>query len=75
MPLRLRSLILLATVNGVMGNIGRRGDTPNLPYDPSTTTMCDYWYDNEAGSLACNDLLEVFGISLEEFRALVSFLK
>ncbi|KAK3348646.1 hypothetical protein B0T25DRAFT_457164 [Lasiosphaeria hispida] len=68
------SLILLAAVNGVLGatprGIGRRGELPNLPYDPSTTTKCEYWYDNEAGSLTCNDLLETFGISLAEFRAL-----
>ncbi|KAK0716038.1 hypothetical protein B0H67DRAFT_684121 [Lasiosphaeris hirsuta] len=68
------SLILLVAVNGVLGatppGIGRRGGSPNLPYDPSTTTKCDYWYDNEAGSLTCNDLLETFGISLAEFRAL-----
>lgn len=72
------SVILLATFNNVLGHsvhgrgIGRRGDTPNLPYDPSTTTECDYWYDNEADSLTCNDILDIFGVSLADFRALVS---
>lgn len=72
------TVILLATVNNVLGQsvygrgIGRRGDTPNLPYDPSTTTKCEYWYDNEAGSLTCSDILDIFGVSLANFRSLVS---
>lgn len=71
------TVILLATVNNVLGKsaygrgIGGRGDTPNLPYDPSTTTKCEYWYDNEAGSLTCSDILDIFGVSLANFRALV----
>lgn len=71
-------LLLAATaVNSVLGTsvhrrgIGRRGDTPNLPYDPSTTTKCDYWYDNESGSLTCTDILDTFGVTLAELRALV----
>lgn len=69
-------IILLAAFTGVFSAAtrgrGKRGSEPNLPYDPSTTTLCEYWYDNEAGSLTCDDILETFALSLAEFRGMVS---
>ena len=72
------SLVVLAGVTGGLAAAtnrlqGRmRGPEPNLPFDPSTTELCEYWYDNDTSSLTCRDLLDVFGISLADFRGLVS---
>lgn len=71
--------VLLAAVGGVLGaashaRLGARGEKPGLPFDPSTARACDYWYDNETGSLACSDIPDIFGLSLADFRALASLI-
>lgn len=29
---------------------------PKYAYDPSTTKYCTFWYDNDDGSVACQDI-------------------
>jgi LysM repeat protein len=41
------------------------GLSPKLPVHKDTSKYCSYWYDND-GSLACQDILEPFLITLEQ---------
>ncbi|KAK6443794.1 hypothetical protein FP744_10000042 [Trichoderma asperellum] len=42
---------------------GRRDVKPKYPFDPSTTKYCSFWYDNDDGSVACEDVPSTLLIS------------
>ncbi|OQE00087.1 hypothetical protein PENVUL_c059G04710 [Penicillium vulpinum] len=41
--------------------------SPNLPSDPSTISTCTWWWDNDDGAIACEDMPFEWGISMEDF--------
>ncbi|KAL6797935.1 hypothetical protein J3E68DRAFT_448914 [Trichoderma sp. SZMC 28012] len=42
---------------------GRRDVKPKYPFDPSTTKYCSFWYDNDDGSVTCEDVPSTLLIS------------
>lgn len=52
--------------------INSRGADPQFDYDPSTTPWCTWWYDNEDGSVKCEDVPSVWGITMKQFQEWVS---
>ncbi|KAK4186788.1 hypothetical protein QBC35DRAFT_475109 [Podospora australis] len=43
-----------------------RDDVPIMPHDPNTNADCTWWWDND-GSFSCDELLDLFGVSREDF--------
>ena len=43
------------------------GNEPSLQWDPDTVADCMGWYDND-GSLSCEEALDLFGVTPEEFH-------
>ncbi|KAH8899149.1 hypothetical protein GQ53DRAFT_817343 [Thozetella sp. PMI_491] len=39
---------------------------PDYPFDPDTTKYCAWWIDGD-GVMSCNDVEELFGVSLQDF--------
>lgn len=70
-------LTVSASVSGALAAVAgkskyRRDETPNFPYDPDTTSYCTWWWDND-GSISCNDIPAVWGVTLEDFLRWVRF--
>ena len=73
-------LLLVFGVAGVAAQAGAAGSEfrreagnaiPKYPYDANTTRRCTWWYDSD-GSLGCEDLDTVYGVSLVDFLQWVS---
>ncbi|KAM7198759.1 hypothetical protein V8F20_006074 [Naviculisporaceae sp. PSN 640] len=47
--------------------VPRDGTSPNLPFDPNTTSYCSWWVDLE-GSITCSAFATENGITLDQFR-------
>ncbi len=67
----LNRVCLLGLATFVAATTGRRGHArdvsnsiPRYPYDTNTTRWCIWWYDSD-GSLGCEDLQILYGISLD----------
>ncbi|KAL0943523.1 LysM domain-containing protein [Colletotrichum truncatum] len=45
------------------GGVSARDTTPMMPHDPSTTSHCSWWWDND-GSITCFDILEFWAIDI-----------
>lgn len=77
----LANLVLLAltaraaVVGGKYGLSARDGPTPGFAFDPATTEYCSFWYDNTEGSVACEDMPEKLGITAEQWKRWVSWLR
>ena len=48
-----------------------RGAEPTMPYDSNTTPGCIWWWDND-GFLTCEERVNTWGITFEEFFLWVS---
>ncbi|PGH27223.1 hypothetical protein AJ80_01180 [Polytolypa hystricis UAMH7299] len=61
-------LIALLGVSGALAGRAksRRDETPQFEYDPDTSPYCSWWWDND-GSLLCEDIPSLWGITLEDF--------
>ena len=48
------------------------GEKPKYPTDPNANKFCAFWIDVD-GPWTCNNLKEIFGLSVEDFVRWVSF--
>lgn len=74
MPLVTTGLLLgslAIAVLAVTTPLEARGADPTMPYDPSTTAGCIWWWDND-GFLTCEERIETWGIEPEDFFLWVS---
>lgn len=46
--------------------IQARDGKPSFPFDKDTISSCTFWYDND-GSMTCEDVISVFGVSMDNF--------
>jgi hypothetical protein len=67
------ALLCLCASLGAQASQIRRDEVPANPYDPSTTTYCSWWFDND-GSIPCTKLMTLWSITLADFRRWVSIL-
>ena len=64
--------LLLAMVAGAFGaklpaeRRSQQNSIPDYPFDPSTTRYCTWWIDGD-GELTCEDVQELFGVSVADF--------
>lgn len=60
------TLVVSASVIGGAGNLARRDTTPGFEVDPLTTEYCSYYWDT-AGEFTCDELVEVWGLTMADF--------
>ncbi|KFX87782.1 hypothetical protein O988_09292 [Pseudogymnoascus sp. VKM F-3808] len=60
------TLVVFASVIGGAGNLARRDTTPGFELDPLTTEYCIYYWDT-AGDFTCDELVEVWGLTMADF--------
>jgi hypothetical protein len=65
------TLVVSASVIGGAGNLARRDTTPGFELDPLTTEYCSYYWDT-AGEFTCDQLVEVWGLTMADFTRWVS---
>lgn len=72
--MRVSTSLLVASVvqAAVVHPNGRRDVKPKYPFDPSTTKYCTFWYDNDDGSIACEDMPSTLLISNDSWLRWVS---
>lgn len=72
--MRVSTLVLVASAvqAAVLHPNGRRDVKPKYPFDPSTTKYCSFWYDNDDGSIACEDMPSVLLINKDDWLRWVS---
>ncbi|KAK5655931.1 hypothetical protein OQA88_5066 [Cercophora sp. LCS_1] len=69
----MRSVVAVVVVAALMAApVLGRGKTPAHPFDASTATDCNWWFDNEMDVVSCKDVPPTVGITPEEFFALTS---
>lgn len=72
--MRVSTLVLVASAvqAAVLHPNGRRDVKPKYPFDPSTTKYCSFWYDNDDGNIACEDMPSVLLIKNDDWLRWVS---
>ncbi len=67
-------ILLLGLVAGGMASTGFARDLansiPKYPYDPNTTKQCTWWLDSD-GLLGCEEIQNLYGVSLVDFMSWV----